>query len=88
VPKPGTTLADVGQAPVTEVERRLRYVRSRLKGRVRIQPASARWAWVEAAVARGDEATGEAVLAARAAGGRYAHYKAALAAPDQRPASR
>ncbi len=82
VPKPGTPLGSASQAPVKEVDRRLRYVRKKLQGRVRIQPASARWAWVEAHLARGDEATGEAVLRAWERGGKFAHFKAELNEAD------
>lgn len=78
VPKPRTALADAPQAPVKEVEQRLRHVRKGLRGRLRIQPASARWAWVEAQLARGDETTGEAALRAWERGGKYAHFKEAL----------
>jgi hypothetical protein len=63
---------------LVEVERRLRRVRTGLGGRVRIQPASARWAWVEARIAQGDEATGEAVLRAWEQGGKYADFKREL----------
>jgi len=78
VPKPGTELADAPQAPPKEVDRRLRYIRKSLQGRVRIQPASARWAWVEALIAQGDESTGEAVLRAWERGGKFAHFKREL----------
>jgi len=88
VPKPGTPLAGASQASPKEVERRLRYLRRGLKGRVRIQPASARWAWVEARIARGDEVTGEALLGAWERGGTYAHYKDALTEVDQGAKSR
>ncbi len=75
VPKPGTDLADATQASPKEVDRRLRYLRKSLRGRVRIQPASARWAWVEARIAQGDESTGEAVLRAWERGGKFADFK-------------
>lgn len=88
VPKPGTALAGASQVSPKEVERRLRYVRKGLQGRVRIQPASARWAWVEARIAQGDEATGEAILRAWEQGGKYAHVKGALTELDQRDPSR
>lgn len=82
VPKPGTPLGQAIQAPPKEVERRLKYLRKGLRGRVRIQPASVRWAWVEAQIARGDEATGEAVLDAWEQGGKFAHFKSALTESD------
>lgn len=78
VPKPGTDLADASQAPPKEVDRRLRHIRKSLQGRVRIQPASARWAWVEARIAQGDESTGEAVLRAWERGGKFADFKREL----------
>ncbi len=78
VPKPGTDLADASQAPPKEVDRRLRHIRKSLQGRVRIQPASARWAWVEARIAGGDESTGEAVLRAWEQGGKFADFKREL----------
>jgi radical SAM superfamily enzyme YgiQ (UPF0313 family) len=82
VPKPGTPLGQAIQAPPKEVDRRLRYLRKGLRGRVRIQPASVRWSWVEAQIARGDEATGEAVLDAWEQGGKFAHFKAVLTDSD------
>ncbi|MFH2004947.1 MAG: radical SAM protein [bacterium] len=78
VPKPGTPLADAEQAPIKELERRLRRVRTGLRGKVRLQPSSPRWAWVEARIARGDELTGEAILRAWASGARYADFRREL----------
>ncbi len=80
VPKPGTPLFDASPLPVKEIQRRLKRVQHRLRRVARVRPDSARWAWVEAQIARGDAATGEAVLAAERAGGRYADYRRALGA--------
>jgi len=82
VPKPGTPLAGAIQAPPKELERRLRFLRKGLRGRVRIQPSSVRWAWVEARIAQGNEETGEAILRAWERGGKFAHFKAELAGED------
>ena len=79
VPKPHTPLAAAVPPPVKEVERRLHRLHAGLRGRARVQPTSARWAWVEARIAQGDERTGEAVLEAWRKGNRYADYRKLLA---------
>jgi hypothetical protein len=71
VPKPRTPLQDAPRLPIREVERRLGRVLAALGGRAVVRAGSARWAWVEAALAAGDEATGEALLRARDAGARF-----------------
>ena len=77
VPKPGTPLARAPFAGVRELERRMRRLR-RLEPRVRVRPASARWAWVEWVVAHGGPAVGEAVLEAHRRGGTFAAFKRTL----------
>lgn len=78
VPKPGTPLADVTQVPIREAQRRLKYLQKRLRRVARVRPDSARWAWVEARIARGGVDMGEVILAAHRAGGTFADYRRAL----------
>lgn len=80
VPKRGTPLAGERFAGIDEVERRVAGLRDRLRGRVEVSATSARWAWVEAVLARAGEDGGEAVAAAVARGGGYGAWRRALGA--------
>jgi len=82
VPKRNTPLDGAQFAGIRVVEQRLKKIQRGLKGRAEVRPTSARWAWVEAELARGGPETGEAVLQAVKAGGRFADYKRALSALD------
>ena len=82
VPKRNTPLDGAAFAGIRVVEQRLKRIQRGLKGRAEVRPTSARWAWVEAELARGGPEAGEAVLAAVHAGGRFADYKRALLALD------
>ncbi len=54
-----------------------------------MRATSARWAWVEAVLAKGGEAEGRAVLEAVQAGGTFASYQRAFAKiPGSVPARR
>ena len=64
--------------PVGEVERRIAYLRARLKGRAEVRPTSARWAWVEYMLAQGGPEAGLAALDAWRAGGSFASWKRAF----------
>jgi radical SAM superfamily enzyme YgiQ (UPF0313 family) len=64
---------------IDQVDKRLDRLRKGLRGRAEVRATSARWAWVEYALAQGDEAEGLAVLEAVRAGGRFSDYKKALA---------
>jgi radical SAM superfamily enzyme YgiQ (UPF0313 family) len=79
-PKRNTPLHDAPFAGIEVVSRRLDRLRRGLKGRVEVRATSARWAWVEAVLARGGEAEGRAVLSAVHAGGSFAAYQRAFAA--------
>jgi hypothetical protein len=73
-------------AGIKVVERRLERLRQGLQGRVDVRATSARWAWVEHALAQGGRAEGLAVLDAVHAGGSFGAWKKALEAlPDKRP---
>jgi radical SAM superfamily enzyme YgiQ (UPF0313 family) len=78
-PKRNTPLHDAPFAGIDVVARRLDRLRRGLKGRVDVRATSARWAWVEAVLARGGEAEGKAVLEAVHAGGSFAAYQRAFA---------
>ena len=75
VPKRNTPLYSAPFIGIRESERRLKRLRRALKGRASPRPVSTRWAWVEAVLARGGVAVGEAVLRAERAGGRFANYR-------------
>ena len=82
VPKRNTPMDGASFAGIKVVEQRLDRLSKGLRGRAEVRPTSARWAWVEAELARGGPDTGEAVLRAVAAGGRFQHWRAALNAMD------
>ncbi|MCB9742312.1 MAG: radical SAM protein [Alphaproteobacteria bacterium] len=85
VPKVNTPMVGAGFAGQAVVERRLQRLQKGLRRerrRVDVRATSARWAWVEAVLAQGGPATGEAVLAAVQAGGRFADYKRAFKEGD------
>ena len=82
VPKRNTPLDGADFAGIRVVEGRLKRLSRGLKGVAEVRPTSARWAWVEAELARGGPASGEAVLAAVNAGGRFADWKRALKAVE------
>lgn len=81
VPKPWTPFEDAPFAPVHEIKNMIDSVVNRLRGctRVRVRPESARWAGVQAALARGDRAVGRALVTA-AMEGTYSAIKKALKA--------
>src|SRR5262245_33548505 len=79
-PKRNTPLAGAEFAGIDVISRRLDRLRRGLKGRAEVRATSARWAWVEAVLARGDEALGKAVFDAVRAGGGFAAYQRAFAA--------
>ena len=82
VPKRNTPLDGSQFAGIRLVEQRLKKIQRGLKGKAEVRPTSARWAWVESEMARGGPETGEAVMQAVHAGGRFADYKRALNALD------
>jgi hypothetical protein len=61
-----------------------------LRGRVDVRSTSAKWAWVEAVLAKGGRAEGRAVADAVDAGGSFAAWKRALnaAVEQEKPAKR
>lgn len=65
-------------AGIDVVEGRIARLRSGLKGRADVRSPSARWAWVEYALAQGDEEEGLAVLRAVRSGGRFADFRREL----------
>ncbi len=79
-PKRNTPLAGAPFAGIAVVQRRLERLRRGLRGRAEVRSTSARWAWVEAVLARGGEAEGRAVLEARPRGG---HVRGVRARPDE-----
>lgn len=72
-------------AGVDVVSERLARLRKGLRGRVDVRSTSAKWAWVEYALAQGDAEEGLAVMRAVRAGGRFAHYRAELEALGYHP---
>jgi radical SAM superfamily enzyme YgiQ (UPF0313 family) len=72
-------------AGIDLVDARLTRLRRGLRGRADVRATSAKWAWVEYALAQGDAEEGKAVLQAVRAGGRFADYKKALEPLGYRP---
>lgn len=67
-------------AGVDVVDARIARLRAGLRGRAEVRGTSARWAFVEYALAQGDQEEGRAVLRAVRAGGRFAEFRRELAA--------
>jgi radical SAM superfamily enzyme YgiQ (UPF0313 family) len=79
-PKRNTPLSEGSFAGVDIVARRLDRLKRGLRGRVEVRSTSARWAWVEAVLAKGGEPEGRAVLDAVHGGGSFAAYEKAFRA--------
>lgn len=78
-PKRNTPLVDADFAGIDIVDHRLDRLRRGLRGRADVRSTSAKWAWVEAVLARGGDAVGRAMADAVHAGGSFAAYRKALA---------
>jgi len=78
VAKRNTPMDGAPFTPIAEIERRLAYLRSALRGRAEIRPTSPRWAWVEYMLAQGGVSAGLAAEAAWRAGGSFAAWKRAF----------
>jgi len=87
-PKRNTPLSQAPFAGIDVVQRRLERLRRGVKGRVEVRATSARWAWVEAMLARGGVAEGRAALDAVHAGGTFAAWQKALGAGAAKPKAR
>ena len=79
-PKRNTPLSDASFAGIAVVEARLERLRRGLRGRAEVRATSARWAWVEAVLAKGGEPEGRAVMEAARAGGAFRAWQRAFAA--------
>jgi len=78
--KRGTPLEGQPYAGIATIEQRLARLREALKGRVQLRCGSARWGWVEHALAQGGPEAGRAVREAVRRGGSFAAYRQALTA--------
>ncbi|HMC33809.1 MAG: radical SAM protein [Deltaproteobacteria bacterium 13_1_40CM_4_68_19] len=85
VAKRNTPMDGAPFVPIDEVERRVAYLRARLRGRAEVRPTSPRWAWVEYMLAQGAEDAGLAALEAWRAGGTFAAWKRAFRDRGVRP---
>jgi radical SAM superfamily enzyme YgiQ (UPF0313 family) len=65
-------------AGIDVVEDRIARLRSGLRGKADLRSPSARWAWVEYALAQGDEEEGLALARAVRQGGRFSDYRREL----------
>lgn len=86
VPKLHTPLGDSEFTPIKEQDKRLKYLRKQLRGRVDIRSVSAKWAWVEYRLSQGGADAGLAAHNAWANGGTFADYKRAfntISAPER-----
>src|SRR2546428_11978260 len=88
VAKRNTPMDGAPFVPIDEVERRVAYLRARLRGRAEVRPTSPRWAWVEYMLAQGAEDAGLAALEVWRAGGAFAAWKRAFRARGVRPSGR
>jgi radical SAM superfamily enzyme YgiQ (UPF0313 family) len=70
--------------PILETERRIAYLRAKLRGKAEIRPMSPRWAWAEYMLAQGGEDAGLAAPEAWRAGGTFAAWKRAFRERDVR----
>ncbi|TVR01424.1 MAG: radical SAM protein [Deltaproteobacteria bacterium] len=80
VAKRNTPLDRTPFAGIREVEGTLRRLQRELRGRVDVRSTSARWAWVEYALAQGGFDMADAAEAAWRAGGGFAAWKRAIRA--------
>ncbi len=86
VSKRNTPMDGLPFAGIKIVEKRLDRLRAGVKGRVEVRATSARWAFIEHALAQGGRAEGLAVMDAFHGGGTFAAWKRALGAlPEKRP---
>lgn len=77
-PKRNTPLAQASFAGIEVVNARLSRLRKGLRGRADVRATSARFAWIEAVLAKGGEAEGRALLEAVHAGGSFSDYQRAF----------
>ena len=85
VAKRNTPMDGAPFVPIEEIDRRIAYLRAKLRGRAEIRPTSPRWAWVEYMLAQGGESAGLAALDAWRAGGTFASWKRAFRERGVRP---
>jgi radical SAM superfamily enzyme YgiQ (UPF0313 family) len=85
VAKRNTPMDGAPFVPIEETERRVAYLRGKLRGRAEIRPTSPRWAWVEYMLAQGGEEAGLAAVEAWRNGGTFAAWKRAFRAADVKP---
>jgi radical SAM superfamily enzyme YgiQ (UPF0313 family) len=85
VAKRNTPMDGTPFVPIEETERRVAYLRAKLRGRAEIRPTSPRWAWVEYMLAQGGEDAGLAALDAWRAGGSFAAWRRAFRERGVRP---
>jgi radical SAM superfamily enzyme YgiQ (UPF0313 family) len=72
-------------AGVSEVEARLRLLRSRLRGKAQLRPTSPRWAFVEYMLAQCGPEAGLAAMEAWQRGGKFAHWGEAFESHALKP---
>ncbi len=85
VSKRNTPMDGAPFVPIEETDRRIAYLRARLRGRAEIRPTSPRWAWVEYMLAQGGEDAGLAAMDAWRSGGAFAAWKRAFRERGVRP---
>jgi radical SAM superfamily enzyme YgiQ (UPF0313 family) len=78
VPKLRTPLARAEFGPMKELNSKIRYLKTKAKGRVDLRTLSPRWAWVEMMLSQGGPETGLAVLDVARSDGSFATWKRAL----------
>ena len=86
VAKRNTPMDGAPYAGIAEVDRKLAFLRTRMRGRAAIRPTSARWAFVEYMLAQGGRDAGLAAEDAWRAGDSFAAWKRAFAERGVQPA--
>ncbi len=80
VPKPDTPYQSESMLPVTDLSRRLRYIKNELRSErgVHVTLESANWSHIEGALSRGDRRLGSVIVDAEANGGNLAAWRHAF----------
>jgi hypothetical protein len=78
VPKPSTPLGGEPMASLSLLGHRLNHLKHTLKGKVRVQPTSPRWSWVDWRLAHAGKQAARIVLDVHRAGATFASWKRAI----------
>jgi len=82
VPKLRTPMATAEFEPIQSLEKKIKYLKKSLKGRVALRALSPRWAWIEAMLSLGGPEMGLAVLEVARGTNNFQTWKRALSGVD------